>query len=80
MYSTRYQMGLGATFMLPILGLLYCASLVLYRLYLHPLSKFPGSRLAAATKWYEFYFDILCDQGGRFMFELDRMHDVYGGS
>ncbi len=47
-----------------------------YRLYIDPLSKFPGPRLAAATRLYEFYFDIV--KGGQYTFEIGRMHDEYG--
>ncbi|KAL8941814.1 MAG: hypothetical protein Q9216_002014, partial [Gyalolechia sp. 2 TL-2023] len=50
--------------------------LVLYRLFLHPLARFPGPRLAAATGWYETYHDCLC--AGRFSKHIDDMHKQYG--
>ena len=50
--------------------------LVVYRLYLHPLAKFPGPRFAAATVWYEFYYDGL--RRGQYTFEIGRMHEKYG--
>jgi cytochrome P450 len=54
----------------------YGIGLGVYRLYLHPLSKFPGPKLAALTLWYEFYFEII--KRGRFAWEIKRMHEVYG--
>ncbi|GAD92607.1 flavonoid 3-hydroxylase, putative [Paecilomyces variotii No. 5] len=57
---------------------LYSIGLVTYRLTLHPLSKYPGPKLAGATKWYEFYFDCIKAPGGQFLWEVYRMHEQYG--
>ncbi|WQF79329.1 Putative cytochrome P450 [Colletotrichum destructivum] len=43
---------------------------------LHPLSKIPGPKLAAASYLYEFWFDFV--KKGRYTREIRRMHQVYG--
>lgn len=55
---------------------LYTVALVVYRLYFSPLTKFPGPKLVAATGWVEFYWDVII--GGRYLFEIEKMHDKYG--
>ncbi|KAK7935892.1 cytochrome P450 [Apiospora marii] len=42
----------------------------------HPLHKFPGPRLAAATFIYEFWFDFV--RHGRYVNEIRKMHEIYG--
>ncbi|TGJ82761.1 hypothetical protein E0Z10_g6001 [Xylaria hypoxylon] len=54
----------------------YLVGLVIYRLYFHPLAAFPGPKLAAATGWYEFYFQYWLD--GQYIFETERMVKKYG--
>lgn len=56
--------------------LLYGIGLVVYRLFLSPISRFPGPKLAAATEWYEFYFQLV--KGGQWGNQVKRMHEQYG--
>ncbi|KAK0742081.1 cytochrome P450 [Apiosordaria backusii] len=46
------------------------------RLYFHPLSKFPGPKLAALTLWYEFYWNVI--KQGQLMWRIQEMHKQYG--
>ncbi|KAH6693344.1 putative cytochrome P450 [Leptodontidium sp. MPI-SDFR-AT-0119] len=55
---------------------LYVSGLAVYRLYLSPISKFPGPKLAAVTLWYEFYYDVI--KTGTYMAEIKKMHEKYG--
>ena len=58
------------------LSVITAAALVLHRLLLSPLSSIPGPKFAAATRWYEFYYD--CVLPGKFFLEIERMHTSYG--
>ena len=57
--------------------LLYLGWLVVWRLYLSPLASFPGPKLAALSRWYEAYYEIICK--GKFSRKIDELHDCYGG-
>lgn len=59
-----------------VTSLLYTTWLVISRLYLSPIAKFPGPKLAALTMWYQFYYDVYLK--GQYTWEIERMHAKYG--
>jgi hypothetical protein len=62
-----------------LLVFIYLAAFVIYRLYFHPLAKVPGPVLAAATGWYESYFELFHrGLGGQFTFHIKELHEKYG--
>ncbi|KIX09391.1 uncharacterized protein Z518_00470 [Rhinocladiella mackenziei CBS 650.93] len=54
----------------------YLVLLAVYRLYCSPIAKFPGPKLAALTRWYEFYYDVILR--GQFTFHIAELHKNYG--
>lgn len=67
---------LSLSAILALYALLYIIGLIVYRLVFSDLSSFPGPKIAAATYWYEFYYDWL--QHGKYIFVIERMHQIYG--
>jgi hypothetical protein len=57
--------------------LAYISFKYIYRLYFHPLAKFPGPTLAGLSHLYEGYYDVVKE--GQYIFEIERMHQKYGG-
>lgn len=53
----------------------YLLSLVVCRLYLSPIAKFPGPTLAAVSRWYEFYYEVVLR--GQFTFHISELHKKY---
>ncbi|KAF2094144.1 putative benzoate 4-monooxygenase cytochrome P450 [Rhizodiscina lignyota] len=60
---------------IPVL-IVYITCLYTYRLFFHPLAKFPGPKLAAISNWYEFYYDVI--QQGDFTRHIQELHKKYG--
>ena len=58
---------------------LLLAGLAIYRLYLSPLAKFPGPKLAALTQWVETYYELK-HPGGQFIWVYQKWHEQYGQS
>ncbi|KAL0256814.1 hypothetical protein SLS55_007623 [Diplodia seriata] len=70
---------LGPSAILPSLiglGVFYSLYLTVYRLFLSPIARFPGPKLAAWTYWYEFWYDVVAEP--EYTFKISRLHKEYG--
>ncbi|KAI0179115.1 cytochrome P450 [Hypoxylon sp. FL1284] len=54
----------------------FILGLGIYRLYLSPLAKIPGPKIAALTTWYNAYHDLW--RGGQYVWVVEEMHRKYG--
>jgi len=59
----------------PLLCALFLVTKTVYRLFFHPLSHFPGPKLAATTKLFEAYHMILKND---WLETLEKLHQRYG--
>ena len=59
-----------------IATIVYIIFQVAYRLWFHPLAKFPGPIYTAISNWPEFYYDVYLP--GKFVFVIEEMHKKYG--
>ena len=70
-------MALYSLILLALLALVaYVAGVGIYRLSFSPLAKYPGPKLAALTRLYEGYYDIVLR--GQFKEHVDKLHNQYG--
>lgn len=70
--SSRAILALQTITIIVVFASLHC---FLKRLYFHSLSKIPGPRLAAATFWYEFYYNVIRD--GTYIKRFPQLHTRY---
>ena len=76
----HFRMALLAGYSLAVyllfLFLSWLILLVVRRLFLHPLSKFPGPPLAAVSPLYKSYYEVI--KGGEWLNHVDKLHRAYG--
>lgn len=76
MLCTMEFISLHSIFLVIFFLIFYFVWVAYYRLYLSPIAKFPGPKLAALTFWYELYHDVI--RPGQYTWEIARMHEQYG--
>jgi hypothetical protein len=77
-YSTLFGTMLSSAYVVAACGILWVAK-ALHNVYFHPLSRYPGSKVAAiSTSWWEWYWNYY--RNGRLLFEVERLHQKHGKS
>ncbi|KAK1478824.1 hypothetical protein CTAM01_14922 [Colletotrichum tamarilloi] len=74
--ETARPLGVLAAAALIVFPIIYFLYLTVYRLFLSPISHFPGPKLAAWTYWYEFWYDVVAEP--EYTFKIGRLHKQYG--
>ncbi|KAI0791420.1 cytochrome P450 [Abortiporus biennis] len=84
--TTHRMTTVSAQHIIPHLFTMFVATIVLvaiwtlaswiYNIYLHPLAKFPGPKLAAMTKLWRAHLELV--QQGSLYEKLSQLHSVYG--
>ncbi len=80
MHSSDVSLATAAIISCLFCYVVYMCVLIVYRLFFSPLAKFPGPKLAAATGWYETYFELFKGIGGQYTFHIQKLHERYGKS
>lgn len=57
---------------------LYWTALILYRLFFHPLARFPCPKFDACSFLYERYYDLVKAPGGQYFRHVADLHPWYG--
>ena len=70
------QFGLSGLLLSVIASTLYGAGVAFYRLFISPLAKFPGPKLAALTRRYESYYEAV--QNYEYLWKIKKLHQKYG--
>ncbi|RFU78097.1 cytochrome p450 [Trichoderma arundinaceum] len=64
------------TWQLIAAAVVYLVLVPIYRLTLHPLARFPGPKIAAVTRYYEAYYDLVLK--GQYTWKIEQLHKQYG--
>lgn len=59
-----------------LVGALYYIVILIRRVYFSPISHIPGPKLAAASHWYQFYYDVALK--GQYIWKVRDLHEKYG--